>query len=102
MLRQVRFESGSTQAQIAEAVGVTPSYLSSLERQHRPPSPDLLEKLAEVYGVPLERLLFEAISLDDLKALDAADRRTYRLLRSAVRDAYPVQEEDEDDGEGTA
>jgi transcriptional regulator with XRE-family HTH domain len=92
MLRQLRLESGRTQGQVAEAMGATAAYLSNLERQRGHPSLDLLGRLAEVYGVPLERLLLEAITLDDMKALDATDRRHYRLLRHAMRDAYPVQE----------
>jgi transcriptional regulator with XRE-family HTH domain len=51
-LRQIRRQKDITQEQLAEAIGVSPTFMSNLERGINGPSFDILQKLTEVLGVP--------------------------------------------------
>lgn len=55
-LRRLRREQGHTQAEMAAALGISPSYVNLIERNQRPVSADLLVRLASVYGFDLSRL----------------------------------------------
>jgi transcriptional regulator with XRE-family HTH domain len=50
-LRKIRRAKDLTQEQLAEAVGITPEFLSNLERGVNGPSFDTLQKLADVLEV---------------------------------------------------
>jgi len=52
--KRLREESGLTQAQIAEYLGVDQSYISRYEKNERQLSVDLLEKLSNLFGCPVE------------------------------------------------
>jgi transcriptional regulator with XRE-family HTH domain len=55
-LRRLRRDLGLTQVQMAEGLGISPSYLNLLERNQRPLSAQLLLKLADAYDVNLKGL----------------------------------------------
>lgn len=55
-VRRLRREHGLTQAAMADALGISTSYLNLVERNQRPVSAQLLLKLAEVYDVDLRSL----------------------------------------------
>lgn len=55
-IRQLREEKQMTQAQLAEATGLPQSHISRLERGVHSPSHKTLKKLAEVYGVDVNKL----------------------------------------------
>ena len=50
-LRRLRKELGQTQAQFAESLNVSPSYLNLLERNQRPVTARVLLSLAEAFDV---------------------------------------------------
>jgi len=52
--KKLREESGLTQGQIAEYLGVNQSYISRYEKNERKLSVDLLEKLANLFGCSIE------------------------------------------------
>jgi len=57
-LRQLRKQRGLTLKQVEKAARVSNSFLSQVERGVRnPPRPDILNRLAAVYGVPVQDLL---------------------------------------------
>lgn len=56
-LKKLRKESGLTQAQLGERIGVTKSVISFYELLERSPSPGVLIKLAEVFHVTTDYLL---------------------------------------------
>lgn len=53
-LRRIRRELGLTQAQMAGDLGVSPSYVTLIERNQRPLPADLLLRMAETYALPLD------------------------------------------------
>lgn len=56
-IRQARIARGMSQRQLAQLVGVDPSYISLIERGQRTPSPQLLAAIAEALGLRPEELL---------------------------------------------
>src|SRR3546814_19381806 len=55
-VRRIRIGLGLTQTAMAEALGISPSYLNLIERNQRPLTVQLLIKLASVYKVDLDAL----------------------------------------------
>lgn len=71
-VRRIRNGLGVTQAAMAEALEISPSYLNLIERNQRPLTVQLLLKLAAVYKVDLEELRAESGgSLTQLKEVFA-------------------------------
>jgi predicted transcriptional regulator len=68
-LRRLRRDLGLNQAQMAEGLAISPSYLNLLERNQRPLSAQLLLKLADTYDVNLKGLAGDegGRTLSDLK-----------------------------------
>ncbi|MDX2224120.1 MAG: short-chain fatty acyl-CoA regulator family protein, partial [Rhodospirillaceae bacterium] len=68
-LRRLRRDLGLTQVQMAEGLGISPSYLNLIERNQRPVSAQLLLNLAETYDVNLKTLVGdeEGRTLSDLR-----------------------------------
>ena len=85
-LKRLRTESGYTQQQLADRLGVTKSVVSYYELQERYPSPDILIKLASIFHVSTDYLLGlqkeATISLDGLGQEDiAVIQRLVELLK---------------------
>ncbi|KAB0571008.1 MULTISPECIES: helix-turn-helix domain-containing protein [Brucella] len=59
-IRRIRNERGLTQTAMAEALGISPSYLNLIERNQRPLTVQLLLKLASVYKLNLDSLQAES------------------------------------------
>ena len=89
-VRALRNEAGLTQAEIAEAAGITPESMSRIERGRLSPSTDLVTRLAAAIGV-VPGALFErgpaALKKPTLRAVD-------RRLLQVVRDLPEPQVED--------
>ncbi|MEO1040583.1 MAG: short-chain fatty acyl-CoA regulator family protein [Pseudomonadota bacterium] len=59
-LRRLRKDAGQTQAQFADGLGVSPSYLNLLERNQRPVTARVLLALAEAYDVDVRAFAAES------------------------------------------
>ena len=66
---------------LAEAAGLSQSYLSMIEAGKREPTIPTLEKISSALGVPLPILFFLASEQDELKGLD---EKTASSLSAAV------------------
>lgn len=56
-IRQLRFESGEmTQEQLAQRIGVTRQTVNAIELGKYSPSLEAAFRIAEVFGVPLEKV----------------------------------------------
>lgn len=91
-LRELRRSRGMSQAELAEAATITPTYVSRLEAGSSAPNIDTVARLSEALGVPIAELL-PATAPDDPTALlrdqarrlaaaliDGADRETLQML----------------------
>ncbi len=56
-LKQLRLQSGLTQLQLAQRLGLTKSMISFYELSERAPSPDILIRLARIFHVSTDYLL---------------------------------------------
>jgi XRE family transcriptional regulator of biofilm formation len=66
-VKKLRIERDVSLSELAGKAGVSKSYLSSLERNRQQnPSIHFLEKIANVFNVPLDYLLQEPINKGDL------------------------------------
>ena len=69
-LKGLRMDSGMSQKQLAEKLGVTKSVISYYELSERTPSPDVLVKIAGVFQVTTDYLLGREsktlLNVDDL------------------------------------
>ena len=60
-VKKIRKEKNMSMSELAEKAGVAKSYLSSLERNLQSnPSIQFLEKIANVLGIPVDTLLYDA------------------------------------------
>ncbi|XJZ27887.1 helix-turn-helix domain-containing protein [Bacillota bacterium Lsc_1132] len=66
-VKKLRLEKKMSLSELADQAGVAKSYLSSLERNlQRNPSIQFLEKIAAVLNVPVDHLIHEQITHEDL------------------------------------
>lgn len=80
-LRELRKESGLTQKQLAQQVGVTKSVISYYELNERTPSPDVLKKFSSVFHVTCDYLLgIERTKTLDISGLDNEEEKVVRIL----------------------
>lgn len=95
-LAEIRIKKGMTQAELAEACGVTQKTISALEVDRRKPSYDLLLKLTKALDVtPNELLTDPREKLDaELRAKIAAGEITADEAEHEWHDRFaPVDEE---------
>ncbi len=69
VLKKLRTQSGMSQRQLAEKLGVTKSTISYYELSERTPSPDIIIKIANIFHVSTDYLL----GRDTKIALDVSD-----------------------------
>ena len=80
-VRRLRRERGLTQAQMAERLGVSTSYLNLIERNQRPVTVQFLLKLGQVFDIDLQRF-----AADD-------EARVYALLSEVFSDPLYARHE---------
>src|ERR1700692_3930315 len=80
-----------TQPQLAERAGISPSYLSVLERGKRDPSFSMIEKIARALDVPLSLLVFIATDPSEIEGLPA---ELTEKLSSATMNLFRVARND--------
>lgn len=86
-LRTLRKGKKLTLDGLAEAVGISKSYLWELEnRTQAKPSAEILDKLAGELGVPIGYLLDESVALPGENHVDEAFFRNYQKLGSSEKE----------------
>ncbi|MCR4905523.1 MAG: helix-turn-helix domain-containing protein [Clostridiales bacterium] len=68
-LKKLRLDTGLTQKQLADKLGVTKSVVSYYEQQERNPSPEILVQLSRIFHTSTDFLL----GLDNKKVLDVSE-----------------------------
>ena len=85
-IKKLRVEKGMSQAELAQAADITPSFLSLIENDHRAPSLSALHRIADGLGLPEEVLIWDAVRLPD--NLGEEDRRLCEVAKLIVRRFY--------------
>lgn len=75
-LQDARERLGLSKRQLALRSGVHPSYIGHLESGRKKPSLDVLERLAEVLGLPLPLLMLMSADAKDLRGIDGKEANT--------------------------
>lgn len=68
-LKELRKQSGMTQQQLADKLGITKSVVSYYELSERTPSPDVLKDLALIFRVSADYLL----GIERSRTIDVSD-----------------------------
>jgi len=94
-LKLVRQYHRMNQSQMAKRLDISPSYLSEIEKGKKTPSLDLLEKYAEVIGIPVSSLVFmaEELSGDQPRVKSLVVDKSLKILEW-IADSEQGQEED--------
>ena len=77
MIKNFRIQNGLTQNQVAEALGVTPGYISNVENNRTAMSLRILTYYARLVGCSLDSLVGE---LDPEYSETALDRKLYQAI----------------------
>jgi transcriptional regulator with XRE-family HTH domain len=80
-LRELRAERGETLAETAECAGISPQYLSEVERGRKEPSSEMIAALAGALGTTLADLA--AAVTDELRTFQVIRNRASRLDRAS-------------------
>ena len=86
-LKQKRIEKGINLRTLAELVNIAPAYLSDIEKGKRnSPSPDKMDKIAEVLGLTEEEIyIMQDLAADDRPNCVAPDISEYVSNNENVR-----------------
>lgn len=80
-LKELRKQSGLTQQQLADRIGVSKSVVSFYELKERAPSPEVLMKLSYIFHVSTDYLLgIERNKTVDVSGLDEEDIKAVQLI----------------------
>ncbi|HEX6453688.1 MAG TPA: helix-turn-helix transcriptional regulator [Trebonia sp.] len=80
-LRALRAERGETLAETSERAGISPQYLSEVERGRKEPSSEMIAALAGALGTTLADLA--AAVTEELRAFQVIGNRASRLDRAS-------------------
>jgi len=71
-LRLIRVYHDLKQKQVAERLDISTSYLSEIEKGHKTPSLDLIQRYSDIFGLPVSSIMFFAETVEDGGAYDRA------------------------------
>lgn len=81
-IRTLRQKKGMTQAQLGDAIGMSDSGISNLEKGKAYPPKSTIEKLCRAFDIPMPYLLMQSIEEEDFPE----DKRVlYRALLEPLR-----------------
>jgi len=90
-VKQLRKEKGLSLTMLAERAGVAKSYLSNLERNiQKNPSIQVLEKIAAVLKVPVEKILEDDHPVTN--KIEQLDEEWYELVQEAMMSGIDKQQ----------
>lgn len=84
-IRQARKAAGMTQADLAEKLGISTSFLGHIERGTRKASLDTLVKMANELGVSLDSLAADSLDIQLRDSGISYSRQQKLALREAVK-----------------
>jgi len=83
-LRDIRINlTGRRQGEVAEAVGLSQTYLSQIESGQRNPTTEVIEILCKEYKVPMAVVVWKGMEPSDV---DKSKQRSFALIRPIIDD----------------
>ncbi|MFZ2432506.1 MAG: helix-turn-helix transcriptional regulator [Lutibacter sp.] len=80
-IKAIRKNKGFKQGNFCEKLGITQSYLSSIENNKKKPSVEVLEKIAETVGMPISILFWFTVTEEDV---DKTKLEMFKLLKPSI------------------
>jgi DNA-binding XRE family transcriptional regulator len=71
-LRLIRVYHDMRQSEAAQKLGISKSYLSEIEKGHKKPTLDLVEKYASTFQIPVSSIMFFSENMSQGRAYDQA------------------------------
>lgn len=71
-LRLIRVYHDLKQKQVAERLSISTSYLSEIEKGHKTPTLELIQRYSDAFGLPVSSILFFAETVEDVGSSDRA------------------------------
>lgn len=83
-VRELRLSKNLTQADLADEIGVSDTFIAKIERGESPPSLKTMESLAKALEVQITQLFAfdKPLNLKTVKKLDSKDKAVQKLLRN--------------------
>ena len=85
-IKKYREKRNLTQAQLAQRVSVTPTYVSAIEHNRKEPSHPLVTAISRALDLPREILYWDAITIPS--RVKFAHKKEIRLAKSLVSTVY--------------
>lgn len=83
-LRDIRENiAGRRQNEVAEAVGISQTYLSQVEAGKKTPHQEVVEKLCKEYKVPIAIVIWKAMEISDV---DKSKKTAFMRIKPIVDD----------------
>jgi transcriptional regulator with XRE-family HTH domain len=82
-LRLIRVYHDMKQAELAEKLGISKSYMSEIEKGTKSPSVELINKYADIFGIPASSILFFAENMDKPQA-SVATRQARQFVATKI------------------
>ncbi|MFC2950394.1 helix-turn-helix transcriptional regulator [Marinicaulis aureus] len=92
-LRLLRVFHDMKQGELAERLELSKSYVSEIENGNRTPSFDVIEKYANIFGVPISSIMFFSEQLDAKHGDKAHAGSTRKVIASKILNFLKVIEE---------
>ncbi|MCT2560054.1 helix-turn-helix domain-containing protein [Tsuneonella sp. YG55] len=71
-LRLIRVYHDLKQKQVAERLDISTSYLSEIEKGHKTPTLEVIQRYSDVFGLPVSSIMFFAESVEGGGSADRA------------------------------
>jgi transcriptional regulator with XRE-family HTH domain len=84
-LRLIRVYHDIKQSEAAERLGISKSYLSEIEKGHKKPTLELIDKYADAFGIPASSIMFFSENIDKPRAYEQARTFVASKILSLMR-----------------
>lgn len=84
-LRLIRVYHDIKQSEAAERLGISKSYLSEIEKGHKKPTLELIDKYADAFGIPASSIMFFSENMDKQGSYDQARTFVASKILSLMR-----------------
>lgn len=92
-MRLLRVFHDMKQGELAEALGISKSYVSEIENGNRVPSFEVIQKYAEIFKVPVSSIIFFAEQIDGAKNKNSVGTQAKRAIAGKILSLLQIIED---------